>query len=98
MANGRSVLRSQVTPAFLEVYAAAGGDGTCDADRVRRPPVERRLRPGLKRKVGNFRGCVPADHADEIGVMSTRSLDPHTGFDFVRFHRDIAFDLAHRGF
>jgi triacylglycerol lipase len=49
-------------------------------------------------KWGNFRGCVPADHADEIGVMATKSLDPHTGFDFVRFHRDIAFDLANQGF
>jgi triacylglycerol lipase len=49
-------------------------------------------------KHGNFRGCVPADHADEIGAFSRRSLDPHTGFDFVRFHRNIAFDLAARGF
>jgi triacylglycerol lipase len=49
-------------------------------------------------KWGNFRGCVPADHADEIGTLSTQSLDPHTGFDFVRFHRDIAFDLASRGY
>jgi triacylglycerol lipase len=49
-------------------------------------------------KWGNFRGCVPADHADEIGVFANRSLDPHTGFDFVRFHRNVAFDLAKRGF
>jgi triacylglycerol lipase len=49
-------------------------------------------------KWGHFRGCVPADHADEIGTLSTHSLDPHTGFDFVRFHRNIAFDLASRGF
>jgi hypothetical protein len=31
-------------------------------------------------------------------VFTPRSLDPHTGFDFVRFHRNIAFDLAARGF
>jgi triacylglycerol lipase len=49
-------------------------------------------------KWGEFRGCVPADHADEIGVFRTSSLDRHSGFDFVRFHRNIAFDLAARGF
>lgn len=49
-------------------------------------------------KHGNFRGCVPADHADEIGVFARASYDRHTGFDFVRFHRNVAFDLASRGF
>jgi triacylglycerol lipase len=50
-------------------------------------------------KWGNFRGCVPADHADEIGVFHHfGTIDRHTGFDFVRFHRNIAFDLARRGF
>jgi triacylglycerol lipase len=49
-------------------------------------------------KHGNFRGCVPADHADEIGVFAQDTMDRHTGFDFVRFHRNIAFDLAARGF
>lgn len=49
-------------------------------------------------KHGNFRGCVPADHADEIGAFGGASLDRRTGFDFVRFHRNIAFDLAARGF
>jgi triacylglycerol lipase len=49
-------------------------------------------------KHGNFRGCVPADHADEIGVFAREPIDRHTGFDFVRFSRNIAFDLAARGF
>jgi triacylglycerol lipase len=49
-------------------------------------------------KHGNFRGCVPADHADEIGVFARASYNRHTGFDFVRFSRNIAFDLASRGF
>jgi triacylglycerol lipase len=50
-------------------------------------------------KHGNFRGCIPGDHADEIGVFHDGApLDRHTGFDFVRFHRNIAFDLAARGF
>ena len=49
-------------------------------------------------KHGNFRGCVPADHADEIGLLRTKSLDSHTGFDVVRFYRNVAYDLAARGF
>jgi triacylglycerol lipase len=49
-------------------------------------------------KWGNFRGCVPADHADEIGVFRSDTMDSHTGYDFVRFHRNLAFDLATRGF
>lgn len=48
-------------------------------------------------KWGEFQGCVPADHADEIGVFASGTLNKHTGFDFVRFHRNLAFDLAARG-
>src|SRR5258706_6823573 len=47
---------------------------------------------------GNFRGCLPADHADEIGVFAAGQLNRHTGFDFVRFHRNLAFDLAASGY
>ncbi len=49
-------------------------------------------------KWGTFRGCVPADHADEVGFMRPTPLDPHTGFDVVRFYRNVAFELAARGF
>jgi triacylglycerol lipase len=49
-------------------------------------------------KWGTFRGCVPADHADEVGFLRAGTIDPHTGFDFVRFYRDVAFDLAARGY
>jgi len=48
-------------------------------------------------KWGSFRGCVPADHADEVGFLAERPLSSWTGFDFVRFYRNIAFDLAARG-
>jgi triacylglycerol lipase len=49
-------------------------------------------------KWGEFRGCLPADHADEIGVFASGQLNRHTGFDFVRFLRNVAFDLAENGF
>ena len=43
-------------------------------------------------KWANFRGCVPADHADEVGALPVRQ------FDQVRFVRNRAFELAATGF
>jgi triacylglycerol lipase len=45
-------------------------------------------------KWGNFRGCVPADHIDEVGALST-SWSP---FDHVRFVRNRAFEIAASGY
>lgn len=42
-------------------------------------------------KWGTFRGCVPADHADEVGAF------PFARFDHVRFLRNRAFELASFG-
>jgi len=49
-------------------------------------------------KWGTFKGCLPADHADEIGVFAKAELNKRTGFDYVRFGRNLAFDLARDGF
>ena len=46
---------------------------------------------------GNFRGCFPADHADEIGAFDDPPRNTHTGFDYIRFYRNLAFDLADQG-
>jgi triacylglycerol lipase len=47
-------------------------------------------------KHGVFRGCIPADHMDEVGqVMDT--YDPATGWDHLRFYRTVAFELSARG-
>lgn len=42
-------------------------------------------------KWGEFRGCIPADHADEVGAFKTGS------FDHVGFLRRRAFELAAKG-
>jgi len=44
-------------------------------------------------KWGTFRGCVPADHIDEVGAAPT-SITP---FAYVKFVRNRAFELAARG-
>jgi triacylglycerol lipase len=47
---------------------------------------------------GTFRGCIPADHLDEVGQIRHDAPDAVTGFDHVQFYRDLAHDLAQRGF
>ena len=48
-------------------------------------------------KHGEFRGCFPADHMDEVGQVQD-TFDPATGFDHLRFYRNVAFDLSARGY
>jgi triacylglycerol lipase len=43
---------------------------------------------------GTFRGCIPADHLDQVGQINDGGPDRRTGFDFLRFYRNIAFELA----
>ncbi len=47
---------------------------------------------------GDFKGCIPADHYDEIGQVGDVGPQRATGFDAAAFFRTIAFDLAQRGF
>ncbi len=47
---------------------------------------------------GDFKGCIPADHSDEVGQLTSGSPDPRTSFDPGRFYQQIADDLAARGF
>jgi triacylglycerol lipase len=49
-------------------------------------------------KWGEFRGCVRADHADEVGQIEDVSPDPDTGFDHLEFYEFLADDVARRGF
>lgn len=49
-------------------------------------------------KWGDFRGCIPADHLDEVGQTRHDGPDQRTGFDHVRFYRNVAYELAANGF
>jgi triacylglycerol lipase len=49
-------------------------------------------------KWGSFRGCIPADHLDEVGAGGERGTHSDSGFDHVRFYRNVAFELAAKGF
>jgi triacylglycerol lipase len=48
-------------------------------------------------KWGHFNGCIPADHLDEVGQPRHDQRNQRTGFDHLRFYRNVAFDLARRG-
>lgn len=43
---------------------------------------------------GAFRGCIPADHYDEVGKPDRTGADRFSRFDPVRFYRNVAFELA----
>lgn len=49
-------------------------------------------------KWGNFQGCIPADHLDQVGQIGDEGPDENTGFDHIRFYRNLAYRLAARGF
>jgi triacylglycerol lipase len=49
-------------------------------------------------KWGTFRGCIPADHIDEVGGGLRSGTHIDSGFDHVRFYRNAAFELAGKGF
>jgi triacylglycerol lipase len=49
-------------------------------------------------KWGHFRGCVPADHFDEVGQVRHDARDSRTGFDHIRFYRNLGFDLLADGY
>ena len=49
-------------------------------------------------KWGNFRGCLPADHIDEVGGGAETGTHWESGFNHVRFYRSVAFELAGQGF
>lgn len=48
-------------------------------------------------KWGEFQGCIPADHIDQVGPIGGEAGDRNTGFNHVDFYRHIAYDLAAKG-
>jgi triacylglycerol lipase len=58
-------------------------------------------------KWGKFRGCIPTDHRDEIGQVTSRiggvitspsmTTNPLTDWDHVRFYRQVVDGLAAQG-
>lgn len=47
---------------------------------------------------GLFRGCVPADHMEQLGQRNLPDVNVSTGVDIAGFYAAITADLAKRGF
>ena len=43
-------------------------------------------------KWGEFLGCIPADHQDDVGRPGQSGVDSRSGFDHVRFYRQLSFE------
>ena len=48
-------------------------------------------------KYGHFRGCIPADHMEQLGQKNLPDVNVRNGFDVAWFYTDIAGDLAAQG-
>ncbi len=46
---------------------------------------------------GRFRGCVPADHMEQLGQYDLPEVNVRTGFDIAYFYANVAEDLAEMG-
>jgi triacylglycerol lipase len=49
-------------------------------------------------KWGRFRGCIPADHMEQLGQRNIPDVNVQNGFDVARWYANVAGDLAERGF
>ena len=49
-------------------------------------------------KWGHFRGCLPADHMEQLGQHGLPDANVRNGFDIARFYTNVAADLAAQGF
>jgi triacylglycerol lipase len=56
------------------------------------------LAPVASTSWGELRGCIPADHMEQLGQYRIPDVNVRTGFDIARFYASIAADLGRRGF
>jgi triacylglycerol lipase len=74
--------------ALVPFASIAGGDVSVPSDG---------LATVASAKWGTFKGCIPADHMEQLGQHSLPDVNVRTGFDVARFYANIAGDLAEQG-
>ncbi|MEZ4222663.1 MAG: hypothetical protein R3B13_17105 [Polyangiaceae bacterium] len=47
---------------------------------------------------GRFRGCVPADHSEQLGQRNLPDVNVRTGFDIAWFYASVAAELSAMGY
>ena len=55
------------------------------------------LAPVASTAWGTFRGCIPADHQEQLGKQNLPDVNVRTGLDIAWFYALVARDLAERG-
>ncbi len=48
-------------------------------------------------KHGDFRGCIPADHMEQLGQKNLPDVNVRTGLDVAAFYTNVVAELAARG-
>jgi triacylglycerol lipase len=79
--------RRDFTDGLLKIPALVAGHGTQSRPNDGMATV-------LSAKWGRFMGCIPADHLDEVGQPGHSGPNKWTGFDHLRFYRNVAYGLA----
>ena len=94
--NGLSLFRAEdyLALPLVPLYTTAGG-GSTDVDQAE--PNDG-LVPITSASWGNFRGCIPADHIEQLGQYDIPDTNVRTGVDISVFYASITADLAARGF
>jgi triacylglycerol lipase len=75
------------------LFVATGGFLATDAAHS----VNDGLVPVYSAKWGQFMGCVPADHLDEVGQLAETGPDALTGFDHLAYFREIVGNIRKNG-
>jgi triacylglycerol lipase len=76
-------------PLFSFAAAIVGGDGDAANDGLVRVRDSRR---------GEFWGCIPADHLDEVGQLFGDAPGGSNSFEHKRFYRDLVGEIRARGY
>ena len=61
-------------------------------------PVHDGLCPVASARWGVFRGCIAADHMEQLGQHRIPDVNVRTGIDIARFYAAVAQELAERGY
>jgi triacylglycerol lipase len=85
----------------LVPFASVAGAVSNDLSAANGPTADIVPNDGLatvaSAKWGTFKGCIPADHMEQLGQHSLPDVNVRTGFDVARFYANVAGDLAEQG-
>ena len=56
------------------------------------------LTPVRSARWGKFRGCIPADHMEQLGARNLPDVNVRNGLDVARFYANVAQGLSEMGF